>query len=71
MFRALKGEHKDLSEEQRIAFESVSESQRIIITELMMEIEGLKKRKERYDARTTCNERFEYRAAGKVGIRRS
>ncbi len=50
VFRALDGDYKDLSEDQRTAFESVSESQRMIITELLTEIEGLEKRKERYDA---------------------
>ncbi len=51
VFRALDGDYEDLSEDQRASFESVSESQRMIITELLTEIEGLEKRKERYDAR--------------------
>ncbi len=49
LLRALRGEYKDLSEDQRTAFESVRESQRTIITELMMNIEELESRIERYD----------------------
>ncbi len=49
LLRALRGEYKGLSEDQRAAFESVSESQRMIITELMMAIEELERRLERYD----------------------
>ncbi|MHA1495699.1 MAG: IS110 family transposase, partial [Candidatus Thorarchaeota archaeon] len=49
LLRALRGEYNELSEEQRTAFESVSESQRMVITELMMNIEELERRLERYD----------------------
>jgi transposase len=49
LLRALRGEYKDLSDEQRTAFKSVSESQRMIITELMMNIEELESRLARYD----------------------
>ena len=50
LLRALNGEYSDLSEEQRSAFESVSESQRMIITELMKNIDGLESQVERYYA---------------------
>ncbi len=49
LLRALRGDYKDLSEDQRAAFERVSESQRMIITELMLAIEELERRLERYD----------------------
>lgn len=49
--RALDGDYQELSEDQRAAFESVRGSQRMIITELLTEVEGLEQRKERYDAR--------------------
>jgi len=49
LLHALRGEYTGLSEDQRTAFECVSESQRMIITELMMNIEELESRLERYD----------------------
>ncbi len=50
LLTALQGDYRDLSEAQRKAFESVSEAQRVIITELVRNIEELESRLERYDA---------------------
>lgn len=50
LLRALREEYNDLNEDQRAAFQSVSESQRMVITELMMNIEELESRLERYDS---------------------
>lgn len=48
--RALSGDYKDLDEEQRCAFESVSEVQGLMITDLLTTIEGKEARIGRYDA---------------------
>lgn len=50
LVRALKGDYKDLEEDQRCAFASVSEIQRLMLVDLVTSIEGNEKRIERYEA---------------------
>lgn len=50
LIRALKGDYKDLEEEQRCAFASVSEIQGLMLVDLLTSIEGNEKRIERYEA---------------------
>jgi transposase len=58
--RALKGDYKDLDEEQRSAFASVSEIQGLMLVDLLTSIEGNEKRTERYEAAiATLVERLE------------
>ncbi len=58
--RALKGNYKDLDEEQRSAFASVSEIQRLMMVDLLTSIEGNEQRIERYEAAiATLVERLE------------
>lgn len=58
--RALKGNYKDLDEEQRCAFASVSEIQGLMLVDLLTSIEGNEKRIDRYEAAiATLVERLE------------
>ncbi len=50
LIRALKGNYKDLDEDQRCAFASVSEIQGLMLVDLLTSIEGNEKRIERYEA---------------------
>ncbi|MHA1770897.1 MAG: IS110 family transposase [Candidatus Thorarchaeota archaeon] len=49
LLRALRGEATGLTEEQQKAFEAVSEVQRLIITDLVRNMEALEERVKRYD----------------------
>lgn len=50
LLRALKGQYEGLTEEQQLPFESVSEVQRLIICDLVANMEVLEERADRYDA---------------------
>ncbi|MDF1540540.1 MAG: IS110 family transposase, partial [Candidatus Thorarchaeota archaeon] len=69
LIRALKGDYKDLEEDQRCAFASVSEVQCLMLADLLATIEGNEKRIERYEAAiATLVERLEKKSDRDISL---